>query len=323
MSDTGASAFGWVCPTCNRQVPGKIERCRCGFERVDAKATTTAPDAATSASPRGTRAVVEAAVLCLVIAAGVYYYASVQIAPAAQHPSLTTAGTPSLRLRSIVPRSDNAVVTHRAPERTAASDPAVTRATSGDLPEPTAVPLEDLIEHAMPAVVLVEAAKTRGSGFLARPDLAVTNAHVIAGASSVTVTMKDGTKLAGTVVASSSELDLALVSIARSGSSDVALPLGESSTLRLGQGIVALGWAEDLTQSTVTRGIVTGLRHDGKQRLVQTDAVPNHGDSGGPVLDRLGAVVGVTTFRAEVRGATAGFAVAVDDLKAFIADSGR
>jgi S1-C subfamily serine protease len=93
--------------------------------------------------------------------------------------------------------------------------------------------------------------------------------------------------------------------------------------LKLGQGIVALGWAEDLTQSTVTRGIVTGLRHDGKQRLVQTDAVPNHGDSGGPVLNRLGAVIGVTTFRAEVKGATAGFAVAVDDLKAFIAESGR
>jgi len=321
MNDTGASS-GWLCPTCSRQVPGKIERCRCGYARSEATTDLIAPDAAPMKASRGSRAIVEGAVLCLVIAAGVYYYASVQTAPSAHPANLTTAGPGSLRL-PIGPRNETVFATRRAPEKSPAAEPSVTRATSGDLPEPSAVPLEDLIEHAMPAVVLIEAAKTRGSGFLARPDLAVTNAHVVAGAPSVTLTLQSGTKVTGTVVASSTELDLALVAFTPVGSNDRALPLGDSSSLRLGQGIVALGWAEDLTQSTVTRGIVTGLRHDGKQRLVQTDAIPNHGDSGGPVLNRLGAVVGVTTFRAEVKGATAGFAVAVDDLKSFIAESGR
>jgi len=321
MNDTGASS-SWVCTTCQRHVPGKIDRCRCGQARTEAATASLPSDAAAQASSRGNRAVFEAGVLCLVIAAGVYYYASVQIAPSAQPANLTTAG-PNPRLGSIGARSETVFASRRGPERAPAAEPVVTRATSGDLPEPSAVPLEDLIEHAMPAVVLIEATKTRGSGFLARPDLAVTNAHVIAGAASVSVTLQNGTKLTGSVLAASTELDLALVSFAPVGSTELALPLGDSSGLKLGQGIVALGWAEDLTQSTVTRGIVTGLRHDGKQRLVQTDAVPNHGDSGGPVLNRLGAVVGVTTFRAEVKGATAGFAVAVDDLKAFIAESGR
>src|SRR5215813_8843862 len=137
MSNTGASSSGWVCPTCNRHVPGKIDRCRCGSARVDANATSPAPDAAANASPRGTRAVIEAAVLCLVIAAGVYYYASVQIVPTAQRPSLTTAGGPASRNGSILPRPDNVIVTHHVTERTATSEPAVTRSTSGDLPEPS------------------------------------------------------------------------------------------------------------------------------------------------------------------------------------------
>src|SRR6185369_5492714 len=86
---------------------------------------------------------------------------------------------------------------------------------------------------------------------------------------------------------------------------------------RLGQGIVALGWAQSLTQSTVTRGIVTGVRIDHERNLIQTDAVPNPGDSGGPVLDRRGEVVGVTTFRSE--NGTSGYAVPIDDVKPFVA----
>ena len=210
-----------------------------------------------------------------------------------------------------------------ASDHTATPEGAATPTASADRPEPSTLPLEDLIEHAMPGVVLIEAEKTRGSGFLARPDTIVTNAHVIAGAPSVTVTLQGGTRVSGTVTEASEELDLALVSIPRVALSDVTLPLGSSSSLRLGQGIVALGWAQDLQQSPVTRGIVTGLRRDGKQRLVQTDAVPNHGDSGGPLIDRRGEVVGVTTFRAEISGTTAGFAVSIDDVKALLAHAGR
>src|SRR4030095_3804542 len=181
--------------------------------------------------------------------------------------------------------------------RSNAPEPAA-HTPSSDLPEPSAAPLEDVIEHAMPGVVLVEALRTRGSGFLVQPDLVVTNAHVIAGAPSVNVTLQGGSKLTGTVLQSSEDLDLAIISIAHLESTETPLLLGSSSAVRLGQGVVALGWAQDLQQSTVTRGIVTGLRHDGKQHLVQTDAIPNHGDSGGPMLDRPGEGHGVTTLRA-------------------------
>jgi S1-C subfamily serine protease len=302
-------------------VPGRIDRCRCGHGR-GADATAPPPAAGAPTPDRRARGVVEGGLLALIIVASGYYYTSARTTPVPSRTAASArldmhAATPRLASRdTIASTSAQAAAEHAAPEPSAP-------AASLDKPEPSATPLEDLIEHAMPGVVLIEAEKTRGSGFLARPDVVVTNAHVIAGATSVTITLQGGTRVAGTVFESSDDLDLSLVSIPRVALADVPLPLGSASALRLGQGIVALGWAQDLQQSPVTRGIVTGLRRDGNQRLVQTDAVPNHGDSGGPLIDRRGEVVGVTTFRAEVSGTTAGFAVSIDDVKALLARSGR
>jgi S1-C subfamily serine protease len=192
----------------------------------------------------------------------------------------------------------------------------VTRESSGDLPQPSASPLEDVIEHAMPGVVMIQTEKTSGSGFLVRPDLVVTNAHVTAGYLIVTVTSQTGVKMQGRVAQFSDEYDIALIQVGRFSPTDAQLPLGASASLRLGQGIVALGWAHSLQQSTVTRGIITGLRQMGEHQMIQTDAAPNPGDSGGPVVDRSGQVVGVTTFRFE--NGTGGLAVPIDDVKPFI-----
>jgi S1-C subfamily serine protease len=192
-------------------------------------------------------------------------------------------------------------------------------AVSSDRPEPSAAPLEDVIAHSMPGVVLITTPKTRGSGFFVRPDLVVTNAHVVAGFMTVSVTTQNGSHIVSRVAEFSDEYDLALIPVVRTGPLDAHLPIGSSSGLRLGEGVVALGWAQTLTQSTVTRGIVTGLRQDGVRQLVQTDAVPNPGDSGGPVLNRAGEVVGVTTFRVDGASGAAGFAIAIDDVKPFIA----
>ena len=167
----------------------------------------------------------------------------------------------------------------------------------------------------MPAVVMVETSTIRGSGFFAAPDLIVTNAHVLAGASSASITTRNGNRVEGKPVFVSEQHDLAFLQIPKQSALDVALPLGQSANVRLGQAVVALGWAHSMTQSTVTRGVVTGLRRDGERRLLQTDAVPNHGDSGGPLLDLRGNVIGITTFRAD--DGTAGFALAIDDAKPF------
>ena len=94
------------------------------------------------------------------------------------------------------------------------------------------------------------------------------------------------------------------------------MPLGLSAQLKLGQGIVALGWAEGPDQSTVRRGVVTGLRTDGARQLVQTDTAPHPGDSGGPIVDRAGEVVGISTFR--YNDGSGGLAVPIDDVKVFI-----
>src|SRR5262252_2242499 len=194
----------------------------------------------------------------------------------------------------------------------------ITEAISrADLPEASAPPLEDMIERAMPAVVMIQTPKSRGSGFFIKSDVVVTNAHVLSGFPSATITMRDGAQLTGKVGQLSNQFDIALIQVPGQVPADGQLPLGASSTLRLGQGIVALGWAQSLTQSTVTRGIVTGLRHDGDRYLLQTDAVPNPGDSGGPLLDRRGVVVGVTTARGQ--SGTSGYAVPIDDVKPFVA----
>ncbi len=196
----------------------------------------------------------------------------------------------------------------------------LTRASSGELPEPSAPPLEDVIERGMRGVVMIETQTSRGSGFFVRSDLIVTNAHVISGFTTVSVTTQNGVKLSGHVAQISDEADVALVQVGGPGSPDAQLLLGTSATLRLGQGIVALGWAQTLAQRPVARGIVTGLRRVLDRPFLQTDAAPNPGDSGGPVMNRQGEVIGITTLRAD--DGSAGFAVPIDDAKPLLTKVG-
>lgn len=159
-----------------------------------------------------------------------------------------------------------------------------------------------------------------GSGFYVRPDLVMTNAHVVGQSPSVSVTTQNRDKLAGQVAFVAENLDVALVRVGRLGIAEPQLTLGESRSLRLGEDVVRLGWAETVTQSTVSRGVVTGLRTFGGHGLLQTDAAPNHGDSGGPILNRRGEVVGITMARAD--DGSAGFAVPIDEAKPFIERAG-
>lgn len=163
----------------------------------------------------------------------------------------------------------------------------------------------------MPGIVMVETPGSRGSGFFAAPDLIVTSAHVLAGSQTASITTRGGNRVDGKAVLVSEQRDLALLQISPQSAMNVALPLGRSASVRLGQGVIALGWA----QNTVTRGVVTGLRQDGERLLLQTDAVPNAGDSGGPLLDLRGNVIGVTSARRD--GGTAGFALAIDEARPF------
>lgn len=182
-------------------------------------------------------------------------------------------------------------------------------------PSEPAIPagLDEVVSRALPSVVLVEAGTGRGSGFFVDAERVVTNAHVLGGASYAKVHTHDGGKLDGFVEARNAEYDLAVLRVR--GATARGLTLGSATQVRVGQELLAIGSPLGLLQNTVTRGILSGLRRIGPALVLQTDAALNPGNSGGPLIDRSGQVVGVNT--AMIKGSPGlNFAVAADHAKA-------
>jgi S1-C subfamily serine protease len=161
----------------------------------------------------------------------------------------------------------------------------------------------------------------QGSGFIIDGNgIILTNAHVVSGADTVTVTLKDGRTFKGEVRGIDEPSDLAVVKI--NGKSLPVAPLGNSSELNVGDWAIALGNPLGL-DNTVTLGIVSTLNRSSSQvgipdkRLdfIQTDAAINPGNSGGPLLNDRGEVIGINTaIRADAQGI--GFAIPIDKAKA-------
>jgi S1-C subfamily serine protease len=203
--------------------------------------------------------------------------------------------------------------------------PAVVAATADETtrPEP-AVPsplsLEELIRRSMPAVVRVEAPEGFGSGFFIKRDTLLTNVHVVGKATSVAVRMPNNTTHRAVVETTAPELDVAILRVTDAISeTQPVLLLGSGTAARQGQEVIVLGTPMGL-QNTVTRGIVSAVRQIGPVTLVQTDAAVNPGNSGGPVLDRDGMVIGIATMAVKAGlGQGLSFAVAIDHATALIA----
>src|SRR5918911_1994664 len=143
--------------------------------------------------------------------------------------------------------------------------------------------------------------KAQGSGFVydANGDI-VTNQHVVDGAESVSVRFWNGKTYRAHVVGTDASTDLAVVKVDAPSSMLHPLTLGDSSSLQVGDGLVAIGSPFGLEES-VTSGIVSALHRQmtspsgfAIDDSIQTDAAINHGNSGGPLLDMQGRVVGVT-----------------------------
>ncbi len=203
-------------------------------------------------------------------------------------------------------------------------------------------PVEAVVAKVLPAVVNVtseivqpgQTGKGVGTGFIVSPDgVIVTNCHVVEGASQISVFTSDEKpkQYDARVIGGDCLHDLAVLKIDASGLPTV--PLGSSGSLRLGQPVVALGYALALEGGpTVTTGIVSSLDRtiqvndpgcpqtscpDGSRTysdVVQTDAAINHGNSGGPLVDMRGRVVGINSA-GDDSAQNIGFAIAIDSAK--------
>jgi S1-C subfamily serine protease len=231
-------------------------------------------------------------------------------------------------------------------------------------PTPTAIPadqrslvdeedqlMENIYQRANPSVVYIEVTeqqqtRRRGSvtvsasasGFIVdKQGHIVTNDHVVAQATDVKVTFADGTTTQATVLKEDSSHDLAVIKVDVPADSLTPVELGDSSALRPGQRVEAIGNPFGLV-GTMTEGIVsavgralpTSMDPNGslsKGDIIQTDAAINPGNSGGPLLDSNGRVIGVNTAMelnpssglSQPSGSGIGFAVPVNTVKTLIA----
>ena len=158
--------------------------------------------------------------------------------------------------------------------------------------------IADVVERARGSVVRIVGWESSGTGFVVDADgYILTNQHVVADDTILSVEFEDGTTLAPTVLATDWYRDIALLKVTPS---DVPLtPLPFASNVREGEEVIALGYPLDWELQgtlTVTKGIVSALpTYDGVD-YVQTDAAINAGNSGGPLLNARGEVVGMNTF---------------------------
>jgi serine protease Do len=164
-----------------------------------------------------------------------------------------------------------------------------------------------------------------GSGFIITEDgLIVTNRHVVDDVSAVyTVVLSDERRFPAVVVARDPLMDVALMRIDATGLPTVEL--GDSDGLKIGQTVVAIGYALAEYGNTVTKGVVSGVGRtieagDGRgmvetlEGVIQTDAAINPGNSGGPLLDLSGRVIGINTAVSR-EGQLLGFAIPINSVR--------
>lgn len=297
MPDRDPAGFSRVCPACGRRVPRNVATCRCGVE-LPLEVLSDAPAVEPAATGGGSTAIV-ALVTAGLLAAGAGYW----FFPRAG--AVTTPGSPARG--DAASRASNPTRAGASPEARAwdaaahATDAAASAAapiapsSATDSPVKLSASIEEMVDRVMPAVVLIETTGGRGSGFYVRHDTLITNAHVVQNDTYVTLRRMDGSSVSARVETKSPALDLAILKVATPSSSQAVIPMAAQG-VRPGQEIIVIGSALGTLQNSVSRGIVSGLRTAGGATLVQTDAASNPGNSGGPMLNRDGAVIGITTM---------------------------
>jgi serine protease Do len=176
-------------------------------------------------------------------------------------------------------------------------------------------PLTSIFKRVSPSVVFVTAVSINpyrpndrvqhavGSGFIIdRSGLILTNSHLVFGSQLIVVTLDDGTTVSARVIGADPIYDIALLKIPKPAEGVLNVTeMGDSDRLRVGEEVVAIGNPLGLDQS-LTRGVVSAINRilpetsfGVEQPLIQMDTPVNPGNSGGPLVNRCGEVVGITT----------------------------
>jgi serine protease Do len=242
----------------------------------------------------------------------------------------STAATGTAQLATTAARSDEIATARRT---------AITTAVERVAPAVVTVQTERVERLANPFDMFSGGTRERavpgiGSGFIVRDDgVIVTNAHVIAGANTISVALRDGTTYPARLIGLDEANDLAVIRI--EGRDLPVAPLGTSRGLLLGEWAVAignpLGFLIGNTEPSVTAGVVSGVGRNLAATpqgagvyvdMIQTDASINPGNSGGPLVNALGEVIGVNTAIFSPTGGSigVGFAIPIDRARRVVED---
>ncbi len=200
-----------------------------------------------------------------------------------------------------------------------------------DVIEVGSTDVADLVENVIDGVVTVSVTTERGYGFgsgfvYTDTGYIITNYHVIDEAKSITVLLHDGRELPAELIDGDELSDVAVIRVA--GLNIPKLPVGNSDELRVGEAVIAIGTPVELEYAgTVTQGIISGVNRkvqlfeesgllEKTMELIQTDATLNHGNSGGPMFNMQGEVIGINTLKHLnlETGDEMGFAIPINDV---------
>ena len=171
-----------------------------------------------------------------------------------------------------------------------------------------------IIENSIKSVVTIKTDISQGTGFIINDGgYVITNYHVIEGASKASIYTSDQQSHIVYIIGSDSEMDITLLRI---NGTYQKLDLAESSEVKVGEKVIAIGNPLGL-QFSVTEGIISALNRigpNGKKVYIQIDASLNPGNSGGPLINKKGKVVGINNFKIG-SGESLGFALESDSIK--------
>jgi S1-C subfamily serine protease len=171
--------------------------------------------------------------------------------------------------------------------------------------------LPENLERALEAIAVVKTGGSVGTGvIISREGFILTAHHVVQDAEEVWAEMKSGLSLEATIVRFDAEYDLALLKL--TGKGHACLPLRTGSRPAIGEEVFAVGTPAGVYDFSVSKGVISAVREmGGGKTLLQTDASVNSGNSGGPLLDKFGRVVGIVTWKLRPDQGYEGIAFAV------------